>query len=119
MATFGTNLKLTIAKAHQPEVRGLFVDVLGATVKQPVPGLEQYILEDGGSVGVFYVAPAEALGEDDQQKGSWLEFRVENTEATAAKLASAGVKRIDYQDRTHAYFQIPGGPVFRLAAAKK
>jgi hypothetical protein len=115
MATFGTNLKLTIARAHQPRVRDLFVEVLGATARQPMPGLEAYILADGGSVGVFYVEASEALDEEHQSKGSWLEFRVEDAAGIAAKLAESGVKRIAYQDTTHAYFQIPGGPVFRLA----
>ena len=115
MARFGTNLKLIIAAEHRPRVHALFVDVLGATAVAPRPDLEQYKTEDGGSVGVFYVPAAEALYGDEQRKGTWLEFRVEDPEATGRRLEAAGVERIAYEDRTHAYFQVPGGPVFRLA----
>jgi hypothetical protein len=115
MATFGTNLKLTIDKDRRSEVRALFVDVLGATAVQPTPALEAYKLADGGSVGVFYVDAKEALSSEDQMKGAWLEFRVDDPESLDAKLKSRGVTRIDYQDKSHAYYQVPGGPVFRLA----
>jgi len=115
MARFGTNLKLNIASEHRARVHALFVDVLGATAVQPRPDLEQFKTEDGGSVGVFYVAAAEALSPADQRKGTWLEFRVEDPEATGRGLEASGVERVAYEDKTHGYFQVPGGPVFRLA----
>lgn len=115
MARFGTNLKLTISAEHRERVHALFVDVLGAHAVHPRPDLEQFKTEDGGSVGVFYVSPGEALGKEDQRKGAWLEFRVDDPPAVAARLEASGVERVDYQDKTHAYFQVPGGPVFRLA----
>jgi hypothetical protein len=57
MTTLGSNLKLTIAEEYRPRVRALFVDVLGATIVEPVPGVEAYRLADGANVGVEYVAP--------------------------------------------------------------
>jgi hypothetical protein len=115
MARFGTNLKLLISTEHRARVHALFVDVLGAHRVQPMPDLDAFKLEDGGSVGVFYVPAGEALSAEDQRKGSWLEFRVEDPDAAAARLEAGGVERVPYQDKTHAYFQVPGGPVFRLA----
>jgi hypothetical protein len=109
------NLKLNIAEENRAKVHALFVDALGTDAVQPMPHLVQYKTEDGGSVGVFFVAPHEALSDADQRKGAWLEFRVADTEATVKRLEGQGVARIDYQDKSHAYFQIPGGPVFRLA----
>ena len=35
--------------------------------------------------------------------------------ATARRLEAAGVERVRYGATDHAYFRIPGGPVFRLA----
>jgi hypothetical protein len=109
-------MKITIAEEHRANVRKLFVDVLGASVKQPMPALDAYALEDG-FVGVEFVPTASALSTEDHRKGTWLEFLVSNPSATARQLDAAGVSRIEYADPAHAYFQIPGGPVFRLAAA--
>jgi hypothetical protein len=118
MARFGTNLKLTIAAEWRPRVHALFVDVLGASASEPTADLEIYHLEDG-NVGVYYVGPDETLAPGDQRKGVWLEFRTEDPDAAAERLAAHGVARIDYHDRAHAYFQVPGGPVFRLAGIQQ
>jgi hypothetical protein len=115
MAYLGLNLKLTIAEEHRPRVHALFVDAIGTHAVQPMPHLEAYKTEDGGSVGVFYVPAKEALGDEDQKKGAWLEFRVADLEATVKRIEGQGIARIDYQDKTHHYYQVPGGPVFRLA----
>lgn len=115
MARFGMNLKLTIAENHRPRVHALFVDALGTGAVQPAPHLEAYKTEDGGSVGVFFVPAKEALSDEDQKKGAWLEFRVADPEATAKRVEEQGIARIDYQDKAHRYYQVPGGPVFRLA----
>ena len=115
MTRFGTNLKLNIAAEHRARVHALFVDILGLTAVQPRPDLEQFKTEEGGSVGVFYVPSADALSTEDQRKGTWLEFRVEDPESTGKRLEASGVERIAYDDKTHGYYQVPGGPVFRLA----
>ena len=99
MALFGTNLKLTIDKQHRPRVHSLFVEVLGATPKQPMPQLEQYLLADGGSVGAFYVEGSEALSDADQRKGAWLEFRVDDPDRVAAKIEGLGIERLEYRLR--------------------
>jgi hypothetical protein len=119
MSQLGTNLKLTIAADNRPRTHALFVDVLGATALQPNPNLEVYRLADGGNIGVFYVAPSEALGAEDQKKGAWLEFAVADPAETGRELEATGVTRIEYFDKSHAYFQMPGGPVFRLASASR
>jgi len=115
MARFGMNLKLTIEESHRPRVRALFVDILGARAVAPTPRLEAYKTEDGGSVGVFYVPATEALSTEDQRKGAWLEFRVDDPDAVASRIVASGVAPVAYEDKSHHYFQVPGGPVFRLA----
>jgi len=115
MARFGMNLKLTIAEEHRPKVHAMFVEAIGTDAVQPMPGLEAYKTEDGGSVGVFFVAAKDALSEEDQRKGAWLEFRVDDVEATVKRLDAQGTERIDFSDEAHAYYRVPGGPVFRLA----
>ncbi|HZO15051.1 MAG TPA: hypothetical protein VFB62_17365 [Polyangiaceae bacterium] len=115
MARFGTNLKLTVASNHRPRVRSVFTDVLSASVSHTTDELEIYTLEDGGNVGVYYVDEAQALDPEEQPKGAWLEFLVADPRDTAKQLLAAGVARVDHPDKKHDYFQLPGGPVFRLA----
>lgn len=111
----GSNLKLTIDAARRAEVRSLFVDVFGAAPSQPAGDLEVYRLAGGANVGVYFVDAGEALSELDQRKGAWLELAVDDAAAVAGKLRELGVAQIEYVDTAHDYFQIPGGPVFRLA----
>jgi hypothetical protein len=115
MARFGMNLKLTIAEEHRARVHALFVDGIGTDAVQPTPQLEAYKTEDGGSVGTFFVPAKDALSEEDQKKGAWLEFRVADLEATTQRLDAQGIARIEHSDKSHPYYQVPGGPVFRLA----
>jgi hypothetical protein len=115
MARFGTNTKFTIASEKRPEVHAVFVQALQASPIQPGPDLEVYRLEDGANVGVYYVPTQDALDAEAQRKGAWLEFLVSDPDGTGKRLDSLGVARVEYHDREHAYYQLPGGPVFRLA----
>jgi hypothetical protein len=115
MARFGTNMKLTVDRALREDVRALYAGVLGCTVVNPAPDLEVYRLEDGFNLGVFFVDADGALRADDQDKAPWLEFIVDDKEATAKKLDALGIARVAYSDKSHDYFRSPGGPVFRLA----
>ena len=116
MSRLGSNVKLTIDKSHREPVRALFRDALGSKVLTPTPELEVYELEAAARVGVFYVPAGEALPPSEQQKGAWLEFVVDDEPAVREKLSALGVARVEYSDKAHAYYQVPGGPVFRLAS---
>jgi hypothetical protein len=117
MASLGPNVKLTIAARWRARVHDLFVEVLGAAATDAGADLAVYRLGEGTRVGVLYTPDDAALSPEDQRKGAWLEFRVSDPAKTADQLRSLGVERIEYADRDHAYFAIPGGPVFRLAIA--
>jgi hypothetical protein len=115
MAHYGKNLRLTIDRALRDRTRAMFTEAFGCTVKSPTPDLEQYILEDGFSIGAFYVDGSEALAPSDQKKAPWLELLVPDPDETTRKLAALGIAPFEYTDKTHSYFVAPGGPVFRLA----
>lgn len=116
MARFGNNLKLTVDRAHRPALGAAF-EALGAQVVQsPRPDLELYKL-DGFQIGAFYVEAKDALSIEDQRKGAWLEILVADVDGMVKRLVALGLTKIDYADSSHTYFQLPGGPVFRLAAA--
>lgn len=115
MARFGNNMKLTVDEAHRPAMRAAF-EALGAMVVQaPMPNLELYKL-DGVQVGAFYVGAKDALSAEDLRKAPWLELLVADVAGMVKRLDGIGLSRIDYADKEHTYFQLPGGPVFRLAA---
>ena len=118
MTVFGKNMKWTVDRAYRDRVRALFLEGLGAS--QPEggpPHVELYRLSDGFQIGIFLVDEAEAPRAEDLKKQPWLEFIVEDVEATAAKLAELGIEEVSYFDKAHHYYAAPGGPVFRLAKA--
>ena len=115
-AHLGKNQKWIVRPAHRGAVHALMTRGLGASeVTPPNAPLDVFELESGALVGVE--VDDGALDEAAARKGAWLEFLVADPDATARTLDAQGVKRIEYHDKEHAYFQAPGGPVFRLARA--
>ncbi len=120
MAMFGKNMKWTVDATYRERIKALFVDALGVPhAPGGPPALDLYRLEDGFQVGVFSVPTAEALRPEDLARAPWLEIAVADPEKTIAKLAEQGVEEVEYVDKAHRYFAVPGGPVFRLTAAAK
>lgn len=116
MSRFGTHLKLSVDRALRDAVRRFYTEGLGAERRTPSDALDQFIFADGGSLGVFYIAAAQALPEGAWEFAPWLEFLVDDDpEAVAARLVALGAARVDFIDHTHPYLRGPGGPVFRLA----
>jgi hypothetical protein len=115
MTRFGTNMKFLVDRALREDVRALYAGVFGCTVANPTPDLDVYRLEEGFNLGFFFVDAGGALRAEDHDKAPWLEFAVDDKEITAKKLDEIGVPRVEYSDKTHAYFRSPGGPVFRLS----
>jgi hypothetical protein len=115
MTTFGTNMKISVAKEHRALVRKIFAEVLGCTIKTPKEDLDQFLFADGFSLGAFFVEPAEALKPIDHIKAPWLELVVEDLAETRRLLGALGVEPFNYYDKSHDYYCPPCGPVFRLA----
>ncbi|HEY2366208.1 MAG TPA: hypothetical protein VGH87_07485 [Polyangiaceae bacterium] len=113
-AHLGMHQKWTVRPAHRTAIHALMTRGLGASEGTPPDAsFDLFELEGGAVVGVEM--DDGALDEEAARKGAWLEFLVADPEATARALDALSVKRIDYRDKEHAYFQAPGGPVFRLA----
>jgi len=115
MSQIGLNHHLSVANSYKQQTRALYEGALGATVTPPRPGVEIFTFTNGSGIGVFYVAPSQALTPEQHLKAIWLEFEVEDEQAAAAKLGPLGMRPFDYLDKAHNYFQAPGGQVFRLA----
>ena len=112
MAHFGRNLKLSIDPARRDAVRRFYEDGFGCERRSPRDDLDQFLFDDGGSVGVFYVDAA--LPDDAWAAAPWLEYLVDDPDAGAARLLAAGAVRVEFSDASHPYLRGPGGPVFRL-----
>lgn len=115
MSQFGRNLKITIDAARRDEVRSFFEEGLGCTRRSPDASLDLFAFEDGCTAGAFYVPASEALSHEAYARAPWLEFLVDDVDATTAKLTALGAERVAFHDTTHPYLRVPGGPVFRLA----
>lgn len=113
MSRLGHNVKLTVDRKHQPAIRGMFAEILGAKVVDPQPDLQVYALADT-NIGVYYVDGG-ALTPEQQARGAWLEILVDDPEATRDALLKQGLEQLSYVDTGHHYFSAPGGWVFRLA----
>lgn len=111
----GQNQKWIVRPGHRDAMRALFLKGFDAALSTPMEGLDLFKLSDGLSVGVFY--EEDALDEALARKGAWLEFAVDDAAACAELLEKLGVARVAFSDTSHAYFQAPGGPVFRIAPA--
>lgn len=115
--TAGRNLKITVGRSNRPALTRLFAEVLGCGSVRPSQDIEIFRLGDGFSVGLFYVDDALALTEAQQRLAAWLEFTVSDVQGAVLALDAASVARVPYSDTAHTYFQMPGGPVFRVKGA--
>lgn len=115
MSGFGRNLKITIDVARRDEVRRFFEEGLGCARRSPDASLDLFTFDDGCTAGAFYVPASEALPHEAYERAPWLEFLVDDVSAMEAKLGALGAERVAFQDTTHPYLRVPGGPVFRLA----
>jgi hypothetical protein len=92
------------------------VQALVAAGEFLLPGCRYvFTFEGGASVAFFYVSADQALTPPQHLQAIWLEFEVEDVARTTDALARLGIEPFEYADRTHPYFQAPGGQVFRLA----
>jgi hypothetical protein len=111
--TFGNNMKVTAPISERARVARVFEGVLGARAIHPRPELDVFVLEDGFSIGFYFME--HALTEEQAMLAPWIELVVDDVSSVEQKLAELGVLPFEYEDRSHAYFQSPGGLVFRLA----
>ena len=115
--SLGRNVKLTAPASTRGANRAVYSGILGAEVLSPTPKMDIFRFEDGACVGVEFVPDAIALTVEQARRGAWLEFVVPDLDGAIAALAAEGIEPFEYVDTQHAYFQGPGGQVFRLAAA--
>ena len=110
-------------RRRKPSTRGFWgkADVAarhetaGGAVLSPGTDVVVFTFDGGASVAFFYVPASQALTPPQHLQAIWLEFEVDDVARTTDALARLGIEPFEYEDRTHPYFQAPGGQVFRLA----
>jgi hypothetical protein len=111
----GPNLRCVAERSNRDAIRSVFTEVFGAAVSHPSDTMDVVSFGDS-NIGFEFVADGTALSEDDQrERGVWIEIVVEDAAGTCAQLEALGLKRLEYRDQDRAYYQLPGGPVFRVA----
>ncbi len=117
MTTLGSNIRCVAATEHRAAIAAIYTEVFGASASQPIPDMDVYVLPGGGSIGVYIVPADQALAATlHESAGTWIELLVDEPDETRSVLERRGLTPLDYHDKAHAYFQFPGGQVFRLAA---
>lgn len=115
MAKLGANLRCVVVDSARDSVRTLFTDVFGATVSHPTASMDVFSL-GGSNIGFDFVPAGKALSETQHREmGIWIEVAVEDVADTEVRLGARGITRLEVSEQDHTYFQIPDGPVFRLA----
>jgi len=116
MVTLGKHVKMQVAEEYRERVRTFYLDVLEwSAIPAPAPDILLFQIPDGEILGVFFVSAERALTEAQHLAGTWLEIMTDDVDVLLARLRASGVKEIEYFDKTHFYFQSPGGPIFRVA----
>ncbi len=116
MAKLGSNMKMAVRDTHRGATRAVFEGVLGCERMSPNDTIDLFTLADGASIAVDYKSTDAEVLTPAQHKdmGTWIEFDVDDEEATAKALEAAdGVSAFSFVTE-HRYFQLPGGQVFRL-----
>lgn len=115
MAKLGANLRCVVVDSARDNVRSLFTEIFGATVSHPTDAMDVFSF-GGSNIGFDFVAAGKALSETQHREmGIWIEVVVEDAAETKARLDRRGMAPLEVSEQDHAYFQIPEGPVFRLA----
>lgn len=103
--------------ALRQKVRAFYVDLLGCqSLPAPSAALNLFQFADGFIFGVYFTEADECLPDNELLKATWLELKTDQPDALKQKLLAFGITEIPYPDKSHFYFQAPGGHVFRIAA---
>src|SRR4051812_7475625 len=97
-ARLGNHQKWIVRPAHREALHDVLTKALGATAVSP-PGAPMDIFQFTGDGFVGIELDADALDEAQARKGAWLEFHVEDPDASARALDAMNVRRVEYADK--------------------
>lgn len=124
IAGLGARVDLFVRPEYRQRFQEVFRDALGCDVRELELGMAYPItlvsFPDGSSFSFEYSdaamtqPPAASLDYARAPRGAWIEFRTADVGAVQQKSRDAGVPSFSHTASPHAYFNAPGGQVFRI-----
>jgi len=115
--SFGNHSAIRVPRNLQEEIRTFYRDVLGCEITKQAEDIDYFRMGDGFFVAFLY--DDDALAEPEWLKSAWLEIKADDVPTTKQKILTFGVKEVNSRDKSHLYFQVPGGQVFRLVGTNE
>jgi catechol 2,3-dioxygenase-like lactoylglutathione lyase family enzyme len=111
--SFGNHSAIRVPQNLRQKIRQFYGDVLGCEITKQTDDVDYVRMGDNFFVAFLY--DDGALSEPEWLRSIWLEIKADDVLAAKKKILAFGVKEVTSRDKSHLYFQAPGGQVFRLA----
>ena len=103
----GNHSAIRVPQNLQEKIRKFYCDVLGCEITKKTEDIDYFRMGDGFFVAFLY--EDNALAEPEWLKSTWLEIKADVVPTTKQKILTFGVKEVNSRDKSHLYFQAPGG----------
>ena len=110
--SFGNHSAIRVPHNLQEKIRKFYRDVLGCEITKQTEDIDYFRMGDGFFVAFLY--EDNALADPEWLKSIWLEVKADDVPTMKQKILTFGVREVNSRDKSHLYFQAPGGQVFRL-----
>jgi hypothetical protein len=114
---FGNHSAIRVPHNLQEKIRKFYGVVLGCEITKKSEDVDYFQMGDGFFVAFLY--EDNALAESQWLKSIWLEIKADDVPNMKQKILTFGVREVNSWDKSHLYFQAPGGQVFRLVGTNE
>lgn len=115
--SFGNHSALRVSRSQQEQIRRFYRDILGCEITRKTDAMDFFRIGDNFFITFLYQDTA--LGEPEWLKSIWLELKADDVPTMKRRILAFGVSEVESRDKTHFYFQAPGGQVFRLVGTNE
>lgn len=110
--TLGEHTKMAVLRTDRQRIQEFYRDVLGCKITKTSDAADVFQVGPSFYLGAIYGDTA--LSAEEMRKSIWLELKTDHLEELKRKIRDFGIEPLEYWDKSHFYFQAPGGQVFRL-----
>lgn len=115
--SLGPDTNLVVRRSERDRIRRFYRDIVGCQITKSSERIDVFETHNGFYLGVTYADDAQS--DEDRRRSIWLEFRTDNPDELKQQIVKFGIAPIDFWDKTHFYFQAPGGQVYRLVGTRE